>query len=208
VSFRGSRYVRQYESECRGKTLAWIDPVPVWVSAADWHFLSSPEKPCRRVFRLSLIGGGQIKVTENFECWPDSEGIRYQPEQTICYQPDLLVTAHVENVVHRYWGVLSHGSVYEMSTYAVVFNYAPQEIADRTAATLRAIDATPDNFYALLDASTHCAFCRRPLKDEVSKLVGVGPDCARQHGIPHSMKAASTRLALRQKLLRQNGDNP
>lgn len=58
-----------------------------------------------------------------------------------------------------------------------------------------------ENFYALLDGADRCAFCRHPLRDEVSKLVAVGPDCARQYGIPHTLEAASRRLALRKKLL-------
>ncbi len=84
-----------------------------------------------------------------------------------------------------------------METRAVVFGpNTPQDIADRTAATLRAIDSNPDNFHALLDGSSGCAFCSRALKDEVSKLIGVGPDCAKQNGIPHTTTAANKRLEL------------
>jgi hypothetical protein len=92
--------------------------------------------------------------------------------------------------------------MYEMTAKAAVFSsHTPQDIADRTAATLRAIDGKPDNFRALLDGSSGCAFCRRALTDEVSKLIGVGPDCAKQNHIPHNMAAASKRLELRRKLL-------
>ena len=56
-------------------------------------------------------------------------------------------------------------------------------------------------FHALLDPSQGCAFCHRPLRDEISKLVGVGPDCARKHRIPHSMAAANKRLEIRRKIL-------
>jgi hypothetical protein len=41
----------------------------------------------------------------------------------------------------------------------------------------------------------------RPLRDEVSKLLGIGPDCARQWQVPHSRAAASKRLELRAKIL-------
>jgi hypothetical protein len=191
-----------------GLVFAWIDPKPVWVSAADWSpyvedgFPPYPTRPCRRIFRLSLIGGGQIRVTTDHDRpWAENEK-EFWPEA----DPELLVTAHVNEGLHRYSGCLSHGAVCEMATYAVLFSKAtPQDIADRVAATLRAIDKKPENFFALLDGSTGCAFCNRPLKDEVSKLIGVGPDCAQQSGIPHSMKAASARLALRQKLLGEHG---
>jgi Family of unknown function (DUF6011) len=192
-----------------GFVFAWIDPKPVWCSAADWFpyyengFPPEPAEPLRRIFRLSLVGGGQIRVTER---WTDEApfGVgndkRFWPEG----DPGLLVTAHADDGLHlhRYSGRLSHGAVCEMATYAVLFpKGTPQAIADRVAATLRLIDATPENFFALLDGSTGCAICRRPLTDEVSKLVGVGPDCARQNNIPHTLAAANQRLALRRKLL-------
>ena len=67
-----------------GLVFAWIDPKPAWISAADWSpyiddgFPSVPTKPCRRIFRLSLIGGGQIRVTEHWTDQPlfeDDKGI-------------------------------------------------------------------------------------------------------------------------------------
>ena len=76
-----------------------------------------------------------------------------------------------------------------------------QPIADRVAATLRAIGYDPENFYALLDNSEGCAICGRPLRDEISKLIGVGPSCAHSNDIPHSMEAASKRLERRRELL-------
>lgn len=55
-----------------------------------------------------------------------------------------------------------------------------QSVADRAAATLRAIDNKADNFYALLDGAEGCALCG-----------------------PHSLAAANQRLALRRKLFKQ-----
>jgi hypothetical protein len=197
--------MRDVEYQYRGDfTLAWIDTEPAWVSACEWSngiILDDPKTLCSRTIRFSLIGGGQIKVTEEL-----GDYFRCLSEE--CYyrrgDPDLVVTAHLDasHTVVRYKGKLIRTHCYEMDAHAVVFpTPGIQDIADRTAATLRAIEATPDNFYALLAASKRCAFCNRPLKDEVSKLIGVGPDCAEQNRIPHSMKAASARLALRQKLL-------
>ena len=81
------------------------------------------------------------------------------------------------------------------------FSRPRPNIADRVAATLHAIDHKPENFFALLDGATGCAFCQRPLTDEISKLIGVGPDCARQSNIPHNLAAANRRLELRRRLL-------
>jgi hypothetical protein len=189
-------------------TLAWIDTEPDWVSACEWGngiILDDPKTLCWRTIRFSLIGGGQIKVTEELSSYYKSFGLESYLRDG---DPDLVVTAHLSgsHTVVRYRGKLIRTRCYEMDAHAIVFPIRGiQDIADRTAATLRAIETTPDNFYALLAASSRCAFCNRPLKDEVSKLVGVGPDCAEQHRIPHSMKAASARLALRQKLLGEHG---
>jgi hypothetical protein len=205
----GMLQYEDYWQQC-GFVFAWIDLKPVWVSAADWlpygcdesEFPPLPTKPCTRIFRLSLIGGGQIRITEHCDrpLCDDVEG--FWPNGN----PQLLVAAHSSGDLHRYSGCLSHGAVCEMATYGVLFSKTtPQDVADRVAATLRAIDNKPENFFALLDGSTGCAFCNRPLKDEISKLIGVGPDCAQQNRIPHGLKAAGARLALRQKLLGEHG---
>jgi hypothetical protein len=44
------------------------------------------------------------------------------------------------------------------------------------------------------------------LRDELSRLIGVGPACAKQHHIPHSKEAAETRLILRRRLLGDTHD--
>jgi hypothetical protein len=89
-----------------------------------------------------------------------------------------------------------------MATLAVVFpSRTPQAIADRVANTLRLIDCNPENFFALLDSASGCAFCGRPLRDPISKAIGVGPDCAKWQRIPHNLTAANKRIELRRKLL-------
>jgi hypothetical protein len=75
---------------------------------------------------------------------------------------------------------------------------------DRIAKTFELMGRHEDYFYALLDGAGRCAFCHKPLKDEVSKLTSVGPDCAKQFGVPHTLAAATKRLELREKLLAMN----
>jgi hypothetical protein len=191
-----------YWRQC-GLVWSWIDQKPVWVSAADWdlQILPEPERPCVRQFRLSLLGGGQIKVTEDFEL----SGIPDWPHVT-CYEPKLRVQAQTESGLHTHTGIISHGWVCEMATYAVLFPpKTPQEIADRTAATLRLIDAATgdatENFLALLARSERCSCCNRPLKDEVSKLLSIGPDCVKQMRLPHNLKVAGQIMKRRRELL-------
>jgi hypothetical protein len=194
----------EYENYWRQCNLvwAWIDGKPVWVSAADWDtwILPTPEKPCVRTFRLSLLGGGQIKVVEKFQPTEFSE------LRTICYEPQLFVQAEIDGALRVCRGVISHGGVCEMATYAALFPpHTPQEIADRTAATLRLIDDGEkdgaENFYALLARGERCCICRRPLRDHLSTLLGIGPDCAKQWKLPHDLQAAHRILERRKQLL-------
>jgi hypothetical protein len=51
---------------------SWIDERPVWASPVDWTcgewgVLPEPESPILRRFRLTLLDGGQIRVSEQFD---------------------------------------------------------------------------------------------------------------------------------------------
>jgi hypothetical protein len=185
----------------RGQVFSWIDIKPDWLSLSDWfEILENPERVCIRRFRLSLIAGGQIKVTENFKRYDRSTP--EFPPSFYCFEPILRVQAETDAGLRTCNGVLSHAVCYEMSAHAVVFpSGTPQEIADRTATTLRLIGNQPDNFYALLARGLRCSCCGRPLKDEVSKLLGVGPSCAKEMGIAHNVETANRVLACRRELL-------
>jgi hypothetical protein len=183
-----------------GFAFAWLDPQPVYVSPIDWNvFIPEPRAPGRRMFRFTLIGGGQICAIEHWRRVEAEAGGSYLSDYP---GPTLRVTAHVGDDVRRYRGEVKYGAgPGDMHAMAVLFRNTPQDIVDRVMATLRAIDCTPDNFYALLDGASTCAICGHALRDAISKLVGVGPDCARANDIPHSLEAASKRLQLRKQLL-------
>jgi hypothetical protein len=181
----------------RGRVFSLIDQEPTWISAANWYYpiLQDPEQPCLRHFRLSLLGGGEIKITEDFT-WSVSDGLLG------CGEPKLEVWAHTVMGLRVCRGVLSQGPMVEMSAFAVVFpRGTPQEIADRTAATLRLIGDHPDNFYALLSRGQRCGCSGRPLKDEISMSLGIGRDCAQAMGIPHNIAFADRILERRRELL-------
>jgi Family of unknown function (DUF6011) len=76
----------------------------------------------------------------------------------------------------------------------------PQDVADRVASTLRLSGTDKETFYALLARGTRCCVCARPLKDEISKLLGIGPECARYMSLPHSFETANKVLARRKEL--------
>jgi Family of unknown function (DUF6011) len=188
---------------------AWIDERPVWTSPIHWTcgefgILPEPGRPTTRRFRLSLLGGGQIRITETFEPMSDNAGF-------ICYHPELRVTADAGNGLQRFTGIID-GVVCEMSAKAALFlPGTPQSVANRVASTFRLLtsaDATasvrdpdPDNFMALLDRSEQCCCCGRALRDHVSTLLGIGPDCAKQQRLPHGLGIANKILQRRRELL-------
>jgi hypothetical protein len=183
----------KHEREWRdaGFTVSWIDTQPKWVSVLDWYTwgfsgeahppLIDPIAPCRRAWRFSLISGGQIKIIENWV--KSSQPLPLSPIWNS--HTDIVVIAHTDDRLRDYRGRLDNVCT-EMSASAVLLRAGgaeTQSIADRAAATLRALtedetsDITPpdcDRFYALLDGARGCSICGRPLRDEVSKLLGIG----------------------------------
>jgi hypothetical protein len=184
---------------------AWIDQRPVWMSQVDWSFvLEKPTREITRTFRMALLGGGQITVREQFErskIVPEQEG-----EPLYCFEPNLRVTVDAGNGLRRFSGVIERGAC-EMETRAALFlPGTPQSVADRVAATFRLLGvpgepADRDNFMALLDRSEQCCVCNRALRDHPSTLLGIGPDCAKQMGLPHGLQAANRIIQRRRELL-------
>jgi hypothetical protein len=203
-------HMREMETKWQssGWCFAWIDPEPTYCEAGDWRFLfdndgnythafPAPAEPCNRIMRFSLLGGGQIRTTERFKATP-ADWAMHDP--TYLSKIDLKVTAHTESGITIAAGEKYEGPHYEMNPQAVVLRWR-QDIADRAAATFRLINNELENFFALMDGSEGCAICGRSLRDEISKLIGVGPECAHKYGMPHSRQAAERRLTLRRKLL-------
>jgi hypothetical protein len=198
VWYSACRGMFQQEEEWRQRrpVFCWIDQEPTWISAANWYYpiLQDPERPGVRRFRLSLLGGGEIKVTENF-VW-SADGLLG------CGEPKLEAWADTMMGVRVCRVVVSHGPSEWMSAYAVVFPPGtPQDIADRSAATLRLIGDHPDNFYALLSPGQRCGCCGRPLKDDIGKALGIGRDCAQAMGMPHNIAFADRVVERRRELL-------
>jgi hypothetical protein len=219
---------RKAEADWKHRKEVWS-----WIGAEDWQFgflgwefLNHPERACRRIVRLSLPEGGQLRVIETFRLYHDErvfphheacEGEKCMcsvwPTYPICdfhTYPErvihayLVATVEVDGSLRRFRGTLQDTYPGEMSASAVVFSSStPQIIADRCAKILDLTMMQGDgkNFFALLDGVDRCAICRHPLRDPISKLVAVGPDCAEKFGVPHTLEAAQKRLELRKKLL-------
>jgi Family of unknown function (DUF6011) len=213
----GRQSMREMERQwsALGHAFSWIDPEPTYCPLSGWNGLfddnfesafPNPTYPCIRIMRLSLLGGGQIRVREHFKAIPAHWNCG--PVDN-CPKTELKVVAHTPGGgIIVAFGEKYLGWVSEVNAEAVVLRGRDrQAIADRTASTLRLIGFQAKNFFALLDGSEGCAICGRPLRDEISKLISVGPECARKYGVPHSREAAEQRLILRRKLLQEGAVN-
>jgi hypothetical protein len=96
---------------------AWIDEKPVWESPVDWdiRILPDPERPTRRRFRFSLLGGGQLTVAERFKRHDRSIDV----DEVYCSQTQLRITADIGNGLQRFAGMIRSAG-YEMKAEAVV----------------------------------------------------------------------------------------
>jgi hypothetical protein len=97
-----------------------------------------------------------------------------------------------------YTGRVEEGRT-EMQAAAVGLRGAPQEVLERTVAALARPNVLdwPASLYAALAPSGRCHACNRPLADPVSKVLGLGPDCASRIGLEHSQRMADAVLTRR-----------
>jgi hypothetical protein len=101
-------WVLEYEDRWQqcGLVWAWVDERPDWVSPVNWGLwvLEKTTHPMTRTFRMTLLGGGQITVREQFErseVTPEDEGV-------YCHEPKLRVTADAGNGLQRFSGILEN----------------------------------------------------------------------------------------------------
>ncbi len=218
-TLRQNKAAAEREWSERRLTFAWMNSPDNGMAdfgGYQWVCLEDPQTPCRRIIRFSLPGGGQLRAIETFVAHRHSKlcnDSKYRCDSVDqVWEPinlpgfghveaHLQVTAETDGHLHRYHGSAQTTYPNEMSAAAVVFDHGTPQIVANRAARILELSTTPENFYALLDGIDRCAFCRHPLRDEVSKLVAVGPDCAKLYNLPHTLEAASKRLALRKKLL-------
>jgi hypothetical protein len=132
----------QQEREWRaaGFTVSWIDTRPKWLSVINWSWpndvphewpLIDPDRPCRRTWRFSLIGGGQIKVIEH---WVES---KQPPPISGIWNPriEIVVAAHGDDRLRIYRGEIDD-ILGEMQAAAVLLRGGHEDIqavADRAA---------------------------------------------------------------------------
>lgn len=83
--------------------------------------------------------------------------------------------------------------------HVVLIGQQHQATADALAKVLDAINADssfPETLPAYLPNAKRCFHCNRPLTDQVSRTLGLGPDCADKLGVAHSEAAAEMILKI------------
>jgi hypothetical protein len=207
----------------RDPDTAWIDADIEFVPAASWisdmHYLTIPpedtSKLWRSRWRFHLPGGHPIDTlsitltSEWLKLWPS-----YPPEWIVPEIKGITVTVNDETGFKRFYvgTILDATECCEMQQYCVTG--LPRELGERVAAFVRQVwDASPLMLWRESDADdkadfligirpfladrSRCFNCGRALTDEVSKSLGVGPDCAARAGIAHTQAAAHRALQRR-----------
>ena len=173
----------------KGKVVSPIGG-PVWegavycVAGLKW-WENDFTRPTTVINRWRMTGG-QLRTATRFT----------KDDGSLFFMPDSLTLEVLVRESSR-WVVKAKGTVEdwhcEMNAEIACFaRGTDQRIADEVAELLVRIRDAEDQaeHVALMALSSRCNSCNRPLKDEISKIIGFGPDCAKQSGIPHTLEFA------------------
>ena len=201
-----------------------VDPVPFEMFIVDGSdFMNCPVKPTQYISRWAL-NDLEIQLTRHWTekhfdylCEATAPGairVRYQDQDGVereyfkrhdgTYRSGLYVDEFTFRVTSgkltRLSGSIKHFGCEFSQDFVTVRAGADLELAQQVADALKVIADTglDDAKLAALRAyGSRCSHCNRPLKDEVSKVLGVGPDCAKTQRIPHTLEFARRVQVLR-----------
>lgn len=189
--------------------IAWCCPVQEWVSRAlgfktgfAWDEVDETAVARRLTLTLELPGGD-----------PD-DFVHVTVETTIGKQLADWGTTYSETFDYQSLRVRSDGIFYRGSYDLAVAEMvgglvmlrgdAPQEVAERVLAVMTSIDAGADDWpvplYARLKPLNKCQACNRRLDDPVSRVLQIGPTCAKRLGLPHNQALADAVNRARESL--------
>lgn len=204
-----------WEEQRRGRTVAastpvWVDALDYWLTGfQDDGILAREPTAVSLTLPIVLQGGGGMQMTfETRKYLDDSLAAICGPGPHTNIERKHRLTVRTEHGV--FTGQLEREcgerSWYVVSLPATV----PQEVADRVAQTLDAVNELDlaNDYLIIMPTSDRCSICMRPLTDIVSKTLGIGPDCAQKLGILHSAAIANTIVAKRRAFLAQQSLKP
>ncbi len=183
---------------------------PVWENTLEYWLIDGPEMEndgllakqataASLTLPILLKGGGDMKVTFETKKVHDMGG--HNPGISTWMESKLRLVVRTE---HGLFTGHLYRECSERGWYVISLSSdAPQEVADRIAKTLDAIEklSLPDDYLAFMPVSSRCSICSRPLNDLVSKTLGIGPDCASKLGLAHSAAVADAVIARRAAFL-------
>jgi hypothetical protein len=169
----------------------WATPYTI----LDYLFCSGedPGSSHSIVLRLALIGGGEVELRMK------SHVSIINGDKSEHLDSEMAMTIVDSESSSSYRGKLLYDG-FEMQCAIYATRGCPEELINRVDRTLKAIEEW-ESLCALLAPSERCFCCARPLRDEVSKIIGVGPDCAKRIGISHGWDTATMVLEYRKSLL-------
>lgn len=149
-----------------------------------------------RLFRTRLlIPGGECLLCLQFVTTDHRNFV------TTALQRPITLRASVDH--HVYDGEIRHGCCDMASAFVRLAAPGHEDVA---RAIVTALDTIRDDWearIALYPRSIKCFACRHPLRDPVSKTLGIGPECSKEFGIPHTQEAARLVEARRAEILNQ-----
>lgn len=136
---------------------------------------------CSFTIRLQ-DGREEVHIVFHHEKWQEREiGI---PDGAIIFR------VHTEDSQHRFelqWEVPNEMGYH----WTTVSSEAQQRALDKAKAIIgKAVSMGDVSYYGMLADTGRCDMCNRKLKDPVSKILRLGPDCARRSGLKHSSDLA------------------
>ena len=179
------------------RRIVWLDAAPEWGCGSWFHLSMLAEaaaeargmKHRRARYRcaFTLPSGGDLTVTVHREprTW-DGKVHMIDRLEFSAITPSGLVR-----------GALDTTATEMDSTFLTVPESAPAAIVAEIADTLRRIDS-PEALLALRKPGGRCCVCHRPLRDQVSRVLEIGPDCADHAGILHNAETVARVLKLRE----------
>jgi hypothetical protein len=199
--------------EERRKDRIAASSTPVWTDAFESWLIDGPDfdnsgilarQPTAASLTLPIVlkGGGDMQVT--FETKKVVDTYHPEPRTWLNREHRLIVRTEHGVILGRLDSECSERRWFVVSLPPS----APQEVADRVARTLDAIQQLnlTDDYPVILAVSSRCALCSRPLKDITSKVIGIGPDCAAKWGFQHSAAVAKAIVAKRHAFLAEEID--
>lgn len=193
------KFHREYNKP--GKHFIFIDDAPNWEGIFAFPLeeylegivrknIAAKKRNAMSIQFKALMEGGELTVRYK---------LRKDNNDDFLYIDRISLSARVD---FKFYEMTTNDSVMtEMRRcYIEASKSVPVEIMESAAAALRALrEDWPAGFFAGLAPTLECGACSRKLNDMVSKIIGLGPDCANKFNIHHGHELARRIEALRNK---------